>query len=172
MTYPHLNVSDALRTNDDLGTPKWIIDLVLAVDGPIALDPCSNPWSLVPAMTSWSAHRGEDGLAQEWGPVANIDGSIFVNPPYSRPMPWARRAVEAGQSGATVFVLVKNDPSTRWSVLLREHSNAWCHFDRRVSFEGGAHKTGLFASTMFYRGGNPYLFAHHFCGLGEVGVRR
>jgi len=157
--------------NDSLCTPPWILDLVRSM-GPIALDPCSNPWSTVGALESWSLHNGDDGLAQPWGPVANVDGSIFVNPPYSKPLPWCERAVEARASGAEIFMLLKHDPSTKWSALLRSNTDARCDFHRRITFVGGAHKSGMMASTMVYMGSRPFLFAHVFADVGEVRVYR
>lgn len=162
---------DVTRDNDSLGTPGWVLGLVRSM-GPIALDPCSNQWSTVGALTSWSLHSGDDGLAQAWGPVANIDGSIYVNPPYSRPMPWIDRAIEARASGSEVFLLLKHDPSTKWSAKLRGSQDARCDFHRRITFEGGAHKSGMMASTMIYLGARPYLFAHVFADVGEVRVYR
>lgn len=41
------------RTNDDLNTPEWILDLVRRM-GPIGLDPCSNRWSTVGARPTYS----------------------------------------------------------------------------------------------------------------------
>ena len=157
--------------NDALCTPAWILDLVRSMSD-IALDPCGNEWSTVGALTTWSLHTGDDGLARAWGPVANIDGAVFINPPYSKPLPWCERAAEAARSGSEVFALVKNDPTTRWSAVLREVSSARCDFSRRVSFVGGRHKSGQMASTMFYMGSAPYLFAHTFDAHGEVRVWR
>ena len=160
-----------MRGNDDLGTPQWIIDLVLKL-GPIDFDPCSNPWSLVPAMVRLSKHEGQDGLAYPW-PKRLWPGALaFVNPPYSDPLPWAQRCVEAGTNGIEVIGLWKLDPSTKWSALLRSIPGAVCDLHKRVSFEGGKHKTGALASTLTYFGPRPYLFCHVFADVGEVRVRR
>ena len=49
-----------------------------------------------------------DGLAREWG------HSVFMNPPYSRPTPWVRRAYEESQKGKVVVGLLRGDTSTAW----------------------------------------------------------
>jgi len=158
------------RDNDSLCTPEWVLDLVRRV-GRIDLDPCSNEHSTVGARTEWALHRGDDGLAGRWAPFAE-GGLIFVNCPYSHPTPWVMRAIEAASDGAEVLMLLKHDPSTKWSARLRGSMDARCDFHRRISFEGGAHKSGMMASTMVYMGPNPFLFAHVFEGVGEVRVYR
>lgn len=153
--------------NDDLQTPPWILDLVRSM-GPIALDPCSNEWSTVGALTEWS----KDGLVQSWTDVAHGVGSIWLNPPYSKPLMWCQAAHASALFGCIVFALVKNDPTTRWWKLLQVHSTARCDFGRRISFVGGKHKAGQMASSLWYAGPDPHLFAHTFAPFGEVRVYR
>jgi len=158
------------RRADDLCTPIWILDLVRAM-GPIALDPCSNPWSMVGAEVSYSARRGVDGLATPWDFVLRtleIQGSIFVNPPYSKPGPWCDAARDAARAGRQVFVLSKLDPSTQWSATLRGVASARVDFYKRISFDGGAHKTGMFPSTLVYCGAFPLEFVDLFAPHGDA----
>ena len=49
-----------------------------------------------------------NGLSREWGKV------VFLNPPYSKPAPWVKRAYEESQRGKTVVSLLKGDTSTSW----------------------------------------------------------
>lgn len=49
-----------------------------------------------------------DGLARPWGT------STFMNPPYSDPLPWVRKAFEESQRGNTVVGLLRGDTSTEW----------------------------------------------------------
>jgi len=59
------------------GTPEKYVAAVRQVfDGKIALDPCSNPYSLVKAKITYRLPR-QDGLKASW----NFP-TIFVNPPY------------------------------------------------------------------------------------------
>lgn len=152
------------RDNDSLCTPEWILERVRKVH-PIGLDPASNPWSTVGARISYSLHRGEDGLSLPW--EVEPHETIWINCPYSDPLPWCQ---EIATHGSSAFVLVKNDPSTRWSAYLRGARDAQCDFTKRIRFEGGAHATGMFASTLYYMGPSPYLFCHHFQDVGDVRV--
>lgn len=165
------------RGNDDLCTPPWIVEEVNKIHR-IAFDPCSNEWSRVGADRACDIRLGQDGLAADWFEEcarAPLDrgqrGAIFVNPPYSRPLPWARKIAVNGTS-MPIFALVKCAPSTRWWDTIRGVASARCDFDARITFIGGAHKSGMMDSTMFYCGPSPYLFAHVFAPHGEVRVYR
>lgn len=158
------------RTNDDLCTPRVILERVRSIDT-IGLDPCSNPWSEVKALVEISQHRGQDGLALPWAGF-EFTGLIFVNFPYSRPMPWCKRIVEAACDRFEIVVLSKLDPSTRWSAKLREARTAQCDLYQRVSFVGGKHKAGMMSSSLTYFGTRPHKFCHAFSDLGDARVCR
>jgi phage N-6-adenine-methyltransferase len=49
-----------------------------------------------------------DGLAREWGT------STFMNPPYSDPEPWCKKAYQESLKGKTVVGLLRGDTSTKW----------------------------------------------------------
>lgn len=51
---------------------------------------------------------GAGGLDREWGT------SVFMNPPYSDPLPWVRKAYEESRKGKLVVGLLRGDTSTRW----------------------------------------------------------
>lgn len=169
---------ELVRDNDSLGTPAWILDLVRQL-GPICLDPCNNTWSLTYPRVSFSFDKGQDGLASRWidavrnGSIAgDTSGVAFVNPPYSKPHPWCDRIVEAADDGLEVVALLKLDPSTKWSRVIRDRRDARCDLHRRVRFEGGKFAAGAMASTLAYFGPRPHLFAHIFQPHGEVQVYR
>lgn len=52
--------------------------------------------------------NGKGGLVREWGT------SVFMNPPYSNPTPWVRKAYEQSLKGNLVVGLLRGDTSTRW----------------------------------------------------------
>lgn len=113
---------NTFSTRDSVGTPKEIIEPIVEILGPIGLDPCSHPGSIVPAATrfylpeyappgmphgtpvampatgSTPAHVAVvgDGLVLPWGPGF---GLVYVNPPYSRlsSEPWLLRALPHGE---------------------------------------------------------------------------
>lgn len=47
------------------------------------------------------------GLAREWGT------SVFINPPYSNPAPFCKKAYEESMKGKTVVGLLRGDTSTK-----------------------------------------------------------
>jgi hypothetical protein len=99
---------------------------------PIAdLDPCSNPRSTVRARRTYSLEKKLDGRKLPWR------GSIFLNWPYSDPMPWAEKLIAELESGQVVeaIVLCKLDPSVGWwqTLMTFGSPDLWV-FDRRLQF--------------------------------------
>jgi hypothetical protein len=103
--------------NDDRATPGWIKDGLFAG----WFDPC-------PLGASGS---GFDGLKAEWSA-----DRVFVNPPYSNPLPWVEKAIEAAENGKTVVLLLKHDSSTRWFSRLHEAGARFLAVIGRVAFTG------------------------------------
>lgn len=164
------------RTKNDLGTPPWFLPFVRRV-GPIVLDPCSNPWSLVRARVELSAHRGEDGLATDWSEILRAHGGAglaYSNPPYGvGHLPkWAAKFSLEAERDAEIVGLVPCSPDTAWWETMLDACDARCDVHRRIGFEGGEHGSGQVRSEVFYFGPNPYLFGHSFDELGEVHVYR
>lgn len=76
---------------DVWGTPQWVISLALTVMGSIDLDPCTLPEN--PTGASRYYTKIEDGLTQPWL------GNVWLNPPYSKPLPWLQKLVAHHQRG-------------------------------------------------------------------------
>jgi site-specific DNA-methyltransferase (adenine-specific) len=51
---------------------------------------------------------GDGGLEREWG------SSVFMNPPYSKPTVWVKKAYHESLKGKIVVGLLRGDTSTRW----------------------------------------------------------
>ena len=49
-----------------------------------------------------------NGLNIEWGK------KTYVNPPYSKPLPWVEKAITESNKGKIVVMLLRVDTSTRW----------------------------------------------------------
>lgn len=155
------------RTSNDLCTPGDLLALVRMVS-PIALDPCSNPWSQVGALLAFD--EDSDGLAQPWAELTAGKGQAYVNPPYGRGHmeKWAGKIAVEAQRGCEITALVKGDFSTGWWDTLRRYAAGICYLEGRPAFEGGESGSGKFASAMFYFGRSRYLFAHVFEHRGDV----
>lgn len=95
--------------NDRWCTPHEVLELVRQV-GPIALDPCGDPDDVVGAALSVRLADGDDGLAVEWGGLGG-EGLVYVNPPYSDPEPWVRKAID--EADRAVLLLPAN-PDVGW----------------------------------------------------------
>lgn len=77
-----------LNDGDEWYTPRWLFD---ALGIRFSIDVCAPPdltYTSVPADKYFTVE--DDGLAQRW------TGTIWCNPPYSRPEPWARRLIHHG----------------------------------------------------------------------------
>ena len=135
-------------STDSWNTPKWLADAL----GPFALDPCSNATSHITANVRFAQdHECEDcrdGLAQDWSPY----GPVFVNPPYSNPLPWAQKLAAHEKPWCA---LLKLDPSTKWWAALMEASPTVAPFRKRLKFEGDKSMTANFPSVLVYSAWRP-----------------
>jgi len=122
-----------VSATDNWCTPKWLADAI----GPVDLDPCSNEHSHIQARCRVAPPA--DGLCVEWF------GRTFVNPPYSAPLAWARKAV-ASRGAATTAMLVKLDPTTRWWEALIDGGGQVHLFRHRLRFESPADSRGMVAN--------------------------
>ena len=97
--YPKRSLS-----SDNYRTDKWILEIF---DG--WFDPC-------PFNPEWV----EDGLSIDW------PDRTFINPPYSKPLPWIKKAIATNKIyNHSIALLLKHDSSTEWFRLLHA---AGAHF--------------------------------------------
>lgn len=131
------NAADKVEavSSDSWCTPGDLCALLGAFD----LDPCSNARSKLIAEHSCSLEGnslrciGRDGLSISWRTRDyGRPYSVFVNPPYSNPLPWCLRLT--AHNGPWV-ALVKLDPSTKWWAALMRSCSAWAPFTRRLKFD-------------------------------------
>lgn len=134
--YHHKDCPIGAKLRDCWSTPKWLTDLLPRV----TLDPCSNPFSTVNATRSIQLKPAPESGVLNGGMRQQGDGlsfswkgrSVFVNPPYSKIMPWARKAAEAK---AFIF-LVNNVTTTKWYRELLDAGGIYkFEFNKRLKFE-------------------------------------
>ena len=82
-----------ISKSDNYSTPEWIYK-ELDDEFQFNDDPCPL--------------GGNGGLDREWG------NSVFLNPPYSNPTPWLKKAHEESIKGKRVVGLLRGDTSTKW----------------------------------------------------------
>jgi len=101
---------DAGDASDGWYTPPWLIDKARLVLGTIDLDPatCAAAQAIVRATQFYTEH--ENGLIQPWS------GRMWINPPYSAPTPWVRRAIMEHQAGriTAALILTNSYTETGW----------------------------------------------------------
>jgi hypothetical protein len=162
--------------SQDWGTPRKYVDAVRDVfGGEIALDPCSNPHSIVHARTEYLPSQN-DGLRDSWD-----FPTIYVNPPYGADKKrgttirhWLRRCAEAHQKhGSEVLALVPVATNTgHWKSYVWGRATAACFlYDTRLRFlvKGrNAGKGAPMACAMVYWGDTFERFADVFSEFGAV----
>lgn len=128
------------NSHDSHPTDKWLRDMFLAW-----FDPC-------PLNYDYSPAKDVDGLKIDW------KFHTFVNPPYSDPLPWVRKAIREQAKGCSVVLLLKHDSSTHWYKLLHEAGANILLINGRLSY--GNVKPAAFPSMLAVLTGhrpNPIL---------------
>jgi len=167
----------ALNTlSQEWGTPgKYVRAIREFFGGHIALDPCSNEYSIVHADTEYCLPK-HDGLRDSW----NFP-TIYVNPPYgidkgrgTSIRKWLCRCAEAHKEHkAAVLALVPVATNTRhWKDYIFGCAVAVCFlYDTRLKFlvngqNGG--KGAPMSCAMIYWGGDFDKFQSIFRRFGAV----
>lgn len=97
------------NVRDDYYTPKHVFDtLGLQFDIDVAAPTGGVPW--IPATRYYT--KEDDGLLQEWS------GIVWMNPPFSNPIPWMTRFLEHA-NGVCILPLSES----RWA------RDAWSRLD-------------------------------------------
>lgn len=155
--------------------PKYVEAVKEVFDGAIALDPCSNQWSIVKAKNEWSLPTC-DGLAKDWNYK-----SIYVNPPYGADRKrnttikhWLYKCYQAYKDfDAEVLALVPVAANTsHWKEYVWGRATAVCFlYDTRLKFlenGKGEGKGAPMACAMVYWGNNYQKFFEVFLEFGAV----
>ena len=108
---------------DERFTPRWLLEEL----GRFDLDPCSPAGGPLHRMANRWLTVADDGLRSEW------EGSVFMNPPFSNPTPWARKMIAHGNG---VALLPVSNSAWRYEVL---ESADLFWFPRDFAFIGVTH---------------------------------
>ncbi len=155
--------------------PKYVDAIREFFGGEIALDPCSNEYSVVGARVEYRLPNS-DGLALPWN--AN---TVFVNPPYGRDrirgtsiLDWLRKCNDTNfEFHAEVLALVPVAPNTRhWKDFVFGSADGVVFlYDTRLRFlvKGMASGKGApMACAMVYWGSEYDRFERLFMQFGAV----
>lgn len=118
---------------DAYGSPAWLTTRLPLVHG----DPCSNPRSTVRSVERYMLETGHNGLGLPWWP------SVFINWPYSDPMPWVEKLLAEIAAGRVQYAIIlpKHDHSTEWWQRLTDELPRGTHvldqwqFRERLQFD-------------------------------------
>lgn len=107
---------------DCYSTPQPITDLIWKVQkGGIDLDPCTHEKAQKLIKARLYYYREHDGLGRDWL------GCVWMNPPYSNPVPWVDKLLGHMRDGdvPSASVLTNCDPSRPWYMKLKRAAR-WC----------------------------------------------
>ena len=162
--------------SQDWGTPRKYVDAVKRIfGGKICLDPCSNKYSIVHAMTEYTLPK-HDGLKDSWNYK-----TIYVNPPYGADRDrgttikdWLLHCAGAHRKfSSEVIALIPVAPNTgHWKKYVWGSATAICFlYDTRLRFlvKGRDHGKGApMACAMVYWGKKYDKFFEVFINFGAV----
>jgi hypothetical protein len=94
-----------------------------------------------------------DALKIDW------KDKTFVNPPYSHPLPFVRKAIEESRKGKLIVMLLKMDTSTNWFKELKEADAEFLWINGRLHYNGLHHT---------YKGNVPLSFPSMFVILKPI----
>lgn len=88
-------------------TPKEVIDFMIKRYGKYDLDAAATPENAV--CDKFYTHQ-QNCLKRWWGSKKHV----WLNPPYSNPLPFVEKAAEQARNGNQIDVLLNADSSTAW----------------------------------------------------------
>lgn len=114
-------------------TPAVVLEQIAPM-GRIALDPCSNATSIVPARIRWTIEH--DGLAHSWA-LQRLRGEIvFVNPPFDELARWVDRCIAEAASGCEIVLLSPARVDVAWWDRLLDAGGVAALWRGRLRFLG------------------------------------
>ena len=157
--------------SQEWGTPpKYVNAIKEFFGGEIALDPCSNNYSIVNAKVEYKLPQ--DGLTEKWNYK-----NVYVNPPYGRNKnnkttikDWIRKCLETHeQYSSEIIALIPVATNTRhWKQYIFDKADCICFlYDTRLKFliDGKDEGKGApMACALVYWGKNRYKFCEIFDG--------
>jgi hypothetical protein len=126
-----------MKKNDDLRTPKYIIDAIGKVD----LDPCAGIETTIGNISNWNIERGEDGLNKQWF------GFVYCNPPFSEKEQWIEKMIEHGNG----ILMLPERGSAPWFGQLAIAAGSYFVMGKKINFDGGSSSNNL-GSALFLFG--------------------
>lgn len=108
-----------------------------------------------------------DSLSKSWVDILGEGAKgefVFCNPPYSKPLPWVKAAVQAQKDGIGTVMLLNADTSPKWFLEALQAANKISYFiNGRIAFidaDGNPQKGNT----------KPQMLIHFFPSSGGKGL--
>lgn len=98
------------KATDQFPTDAWLMQVFETWHDPCPLNPAPE----------------SNALEREW------PDRTYVNPPYSKPLPWVRKGIQENQRGKLVVFLLKFDSTTEWYRELVQANAHIIHIGERL----------------------------------------
>jgi phage N-6-adenine-methyltransferase len=155
--------------SDEWYTPRYVIDAARKVLGKIDLDPasCAEAQQVIRAMAY--ASKANDSLRDRYPWL----GRIWLNPPYSNPLPWVEKLFQQYEAGnvRAALLLVNTTNSPQWARMLWQSEHRVCLLSRRIKFWRPDRPDGKGFDRdqmIWYLGKDPQSFADVFSEWGAI----
>lgn len=122
-----------MKKNDDLKTPKYIIDAL----GPFDLDPCSCEDTTIGKINWWDG-RYENGLRKYWS------GFVWCNPPFSQKEIWIKLMMKHNNG----ILILPERGSAPWFGPLAKSAGMYFVMGKKINFVGGSSSNNV-GSVLF-----------------------
>ena len=127
---------------DKRQTPISVFQRIEEITGFIfCRDVCAEPHTAKVAGSYWTID--DDSLSLDWAaetkiPDYSFHTSLWMNPPYSDPATWCKKAAEEAAKGLIIVGLLPDDRSTKWYQEYIEDKAQIVYIpNKRISFEDG-----------------------------------
>lgn len=157
------------KDRDEYYTPDYILEPARRVLGRIDLDPASCAAANTVVKATTYLNKQNDGLQ----PKIPWLGNVWLNPPYSNPLPWIEKLLAEYEAGrlTAALVLVNTANSPQWARLLWQSEGIVCLLSRRIKFwrVDGPEGKGFDRDQMiFYIGRDQPKFCDVFGEFGAI----
>lgn len=153
-------------------TPLHLSKAILEVLGEIDLDPCSNKYSIIPALTYWFEENGEQTFSSEW----SFAKTVYCNPPFSPAHlqdKFVMKCIKEKKGKEILMLLPVRTGTNRWQQYVLKKYDAICYFKGRVNFDlqGKKTKSSTVQTCMIYLGNRPKRFKKIFSIFGYTELK-
>jgi len=139
--HPFTHSNTDKNVKDEWATPpNFFNQIQKLVNIPLVLDVCASHKN---AKTECYLTKEDDALTKNWKSIVvrehqNATNPIvgaFMNPPYSKPYDWCKKAAMEAEKGLIVVGLLNDDRSTKWYQEYIEDVASICFVpNKRIAF--------------------------------------